>query len=97
MDWETVATTYLEIKQEGRFKEDVVELLENEVSQCKVIYEKDKILLAQLFQDLRQTKQYGESEIVKDIYNILIKYDGFNNQLNKIATDILLGKRKLFD
>jgi hypothetical protein len=83
------------LKKEGPYKEDALELLAEEIYHSEIISPEDKDFLEKILQKIRQTKQYDDAEPINEIWNILIKYEGFKIQWAKVCADRLLRKRKL--
>jgi hypothetical protein len=82
------------LKKEGPYKEDALELLAEEIYQSEIISSEDKDFLEKILQKIRQTKQYGDTEPINEIWNTLTKYEGFRTQWAEVSAEILLGKRK---
>ena len=83
------------MKKEGPYKEDALELLAEEIYHSEIISPEDKNFFEKILQNIRQTKQYGDTEPINEIWNILIKYELFKTQWAEVCAEILLRKRKL--
>ena len=65
-----------------------------EIYHSEIISPEDKDSLEIILQNIRQTKQYGDTEPINEIWNILIKYELFKTHWAEVCADILLRKRK---
>lgn len=85
--------TYLEIGRGGPYKEDVIDLLENEVVESLEICKKNKKRLQELLEHVRSDKGNRNEAAIKEIGDILMKYPGFKKTFARYVADRMLGKR----
>jgi hypothetical protein len=94
VDFETAVEAYVELEMEGPYKEEALELLAEEICHSSIVSPEDKDLLERILQKIRQAKLYGRTGAIKEIWDILTKYEGFKNRFAEVSADILFGKRK---
>lgn len=80
MDSETTFKAYLELRQNGQYREGAIDLLESEVTESNEICQDDRIKLQMLLKAIRHIKDIGSEKPISEIFNILSKYPGFEKQ-----------------
>ena len=93
MHYETAAECYVEMRLNGHFKEDAIDLLAEEASCSQALTEADRESLLQTLEFIRQKHCFGDSEAVENVLSVLSRTESFKVAFAKVITDMLSGKR----
>ena len=92
MDYETVFKLFEEVKNNGYYAADVVEILAEEVLESPVIIPQDKVILEKALDDIRHSYLYGCSQPVSILKEVLLKYEGFRKEGGKYVEERFNGQ-----
>lgn len=86
--WETIAETLYEIRSEGKFSDDAVTILIEELLKINVNGISDKI------HPIIISPEFGTISDIEEIFQILSHIEEFRYEVGKISAARLLGKRR---
>ena len=83
MDYETTIECYRELRDDGPYREEAIDLLMTEINSSPMLVDLEKPELVVALEGIRKERAFGESAVVKRFWSILLRNVTFTCEIIK--------------